>query len=194
MILLITVLYYSCDSLRLFSFFLILAVLVVMLVLMFCWKRIGNTIQVFPIFFGFSAGFLLNKVFSAEYLANFTKWMIETNTGAFNPNDFIMSNVFLIFAFMLSLTFIFVIIPLNKITRTERAILVFFGFAVASLVLAGINSINYTFNWLSMVAYAEHWKDRVTFDSSVILDIVKSLFFAGLFNVLERLVRMKREI
>jgi hypothetical protein len=187
--------YYMLASLMLQLLAVIIMALMVSSVLV-VFSEIRDMVQFLSIFIGFVGGFLLNSMLSANYLASFTKWLIQTNTGTFNLIDFAKDRVFILFAVVLVLTVLLVVIdiPMSNITKTEKLILIFFGFSVVSLILAGINFMSQLISWLSLLPVAEHWGNRVSFDSSVIMDIIKSLFLAGLFNVLERIARMSREI
>ena len=176
-----------------FQLFALLLLALAVFLIAFYLKRIPEMTQFLPIFLGFIGGLLLNSMLSAKYLASFTYWLIQTNTGAFNIFDFIKDSVFIAFMSIFFLIIMIVHIQLKNITKTEKIIYIFFGFSVISLILASINFMNQTINWLHLLPVAEHWGDRVSFDSSVIVDIIKSLFLAGLFNVLEKIARMRLE-
>jgi hypothetical protein len=174
----------------------ILLVLIIMAVLtyiiLFFEKNLGEKIQFLPILLGFVGGVLLNNILSASYLADFTEWLIQTNTGAFNYN--FQNNLFISLLVVVVIILIFVLVPLKSISRIERAILIFFGFWVGSLILAGINFTSLLNDYLHLLPVATHWGDQVRIDAGIIVDVLKSLFLAGLFNVLERIARMRREI
>jgi len=184
---------YILDSL-IFQLLAVLIVAITVSIIVFYSKKIVAMTQFLPIFLGFIGGFLLNSMLSAKYLASFTEWLIQTNTGTFNVINFIKDSVVILFIIILLLIVLIVQIPLSNITKTEKIICIFFGFSVVSLILAGINFMSQTIDWLYLLPVAEHWGDRISFDSSVIMDIIKSLFLAGLFNVLEKITRMRREI
>ena len=122
----------------------ILLVLISVISVIFWYRRIREISSQFTsIILGFIGGLILNELLSANYLAGFTKWLIETNTGGFDYISFFKSSLFISFIIISVFMVVFVATnPLNKSTnRIEKLILIFFGFSVVSLVLAGFNFI-----------------------------------------------------
>lgn len=164
---------------------------------LFYQRKITQTVSQFlPILLGFIGGLMLNNVLSSTFLASFTQWEISTNTGSFNYAGFLENPLTISLLLTISIALLYVIFnPLKLQTnRTDKIILVCFGFSAISLVLAGFNFLSNLFGWLSMYPVALHWGDRLSINSDVIVDIIKSLFLAGFFSVIERIAKMKKQI
>jgi hypothetical protein len=70
---------------------------------------------------------------------------------------------------------------------------VFLGCWIISLVFALSGFIKILIQWLSLLPSQEMTGGHIQVEASVIINILKSLFLSGLFNVLERVMRLSKE-
>lgn len=124
---------------------------------------------------GMTLGLLLNESLSTESLSD--------------PSISFMMAFSLVTGVMLLLNFSLI----KTISFRRKAAFVFLGSSIISLILALSGFVRVVMAWLPLRWYEEVPGGFLMVNISIIINILKSLFLAGLFNVLERLTRLSED-
>ena len=86
----------------------------------------------------------------------------------------------------------FILYTLKRASITIRFDIIFFGSWVVSLFFATFNFVNAVVQYLPVAWYEDIPGGHVTPRFAVVINILKSLFLSSVFNVLERVTRLKK--
>jgi hypothetical protein len=75
----------------------------------------------------------------------------------------------------------------------EKLPLVFMGFWIGSLALSLTSFATALNQWLSLLPQQRQWSGHISVDAAATIDVLKSLFLASLFNMLERITRRLKQ-